>query len=197
MRKFSHFVSMLLLTSAAVLAGSFGGCHSCDGGKSSKDIPPGAIPQPCGTYNCQWINEQNARANRDQLVIYQYEWTADGVHLTDFGRNHIRQMTERLQLATDPVVIEPSSSQTTNDSRQKAVIAEFASLGWQVPAERIAFGHSEAEGLRGAEAAGIANQMQGSRSGQATASSQNSNSSTGGGRSSFGNTSILSTGGSN
>ena len=62
--------------------------------KSCDDIPPGAIPQPNGTYACQWIHAETARADQDNFVIYQYEWSADGTKLTPFGQEHVARIAK-------------------------------------------------------------------------------------------------------
>jgi hypothetical protein len=64
-----------------------GCCH--DEPRGCNNITPGAIPQPNGTYLCQWNHAETARADRDNFVIYQYEWSADGTKLTQFGQEHL------------------------------------------------------------------------------------------------------------
>ena len=64
------------------------GCHTCN------DIAPGAIPQPNGTYACQWVHAEKARADQDKFVIYQYEWSADATKLTPSGQEHVAQIAQ-------------------------------------------------------------------------------------------------------
>ena len=75
------------------------GCHNGPGPGSCNDITPGAIPQPNGTYTCQWIHEEAARANQDNFVIYEYEWDADGMKLTTFGQQHVARSLKGLSSA--------------------------------------------------------------------------------------------------
>ena len=140
-----------LLALFALAAAS--GCHSCN------DITPGAIPQPNGTYACQWIHAQKARADQDKFVIYQYEWAADGVKLTPSGQEHLAKIAQELPQVPFPVVIEPSSEQRVNESRRLAVMEALANCHAKFSPDRVVLGRSEAEGLYGQEAPGIARGM--------------------------------------
>ena len=93
---------------------------------SCNDITPGAIPQPNGTYTCQWIHGETARANQDNFVIYQYEWDADGMRLTPFGQEHLARIAQGLSQVPFPVVIEPSCDPRVNESRRMAVLEALA-----------------------------------------------------------------------
>jgi hypothetical protein len=127
--------------------------------KSCNDITPGAIPQPNGTYACQWIHAQKARADQDKFVIYQYEWSADGTKLTPSGQEHVAQIGCALDQMPCPIVIEASPDNRVNESRRAAVLETLARNGNGVSADRVIFGRSEAEGLYGLEAPGIARSM--------------------------------------
>jgi hypothetical protein len=139
------------------------GCHN--GPESCNDIAPGAIPQPNGTYACQWIHEEKARANQDNYVIYEYEWTADGMKLTPLGQQHLARIAQGICQVPFPVVIEPSSDQGVNESRRMAVLEGLACCHVQIIPDRVIFGRSEAEGLYGQEAPGIERGMFGNSSG--------------------------------
>ncbi|MGO9108435.1 MAG: hypothetical protein ACLP9L_04305 [Thermoguttaceae bacterium] len=147
------FASWLIL-----LALAFSGC--CQSGhKPCEDIPPGAIPQPNGTYDCQWIHAETARADRDNFVIYQYEWSADGTKLTQFGQEHVARIAQGLSQVCFPVVIEPVSDQRLNEIRRLAVLEALANCHVPIVPERVVLARSEAEGLYGDEAAGVAGRM--------------------------------------
>ncbi|MGO8746610.1 MAG: hypothetical protein ACLQNE_11535 [Thermoguttaceae bacterium] len=134
------------------------GCHT-------NDIVPGAIPQPNGTYACQWMHAEMARADQDKFVIYQYEWSADVAKLTPFGQRHVAQIVQRLCQVPCPVVIEPSSDQRVDESRRMAVLEALASHGAPVASDRVILGRPEAEGLYGLEATGVATRMLSNRGG--------------------------------
>jgi hypothetical protein len=148
---------LILLTLAAP-----GCCNT--GHKSCNDIPPGAIPQPNGTYACQWMHEERARAGQDKFVIYQYEWAADGTKLTPFGQEHLAKIAQGLPQVPFPVVIEPSADDRVNESRRLAVLECLANCHVQIMPDRVVFGRSEAEGLYGDEAPGVAARMLSNRS---------------------------------
>ena len=127
--------------------------------KGCNSIPPGAIPQPNGTYLCQWNHAETARANQDNLVIYQYEWTAEGTRLTAFGQEHLARITQKLPQVCFPVVIEPCSDQRLNEIRRLALLEALANCHAQIMPDRVVVGRPEAEGLYGDEAPGVARRM--------------------------------------
>ena len=148
------WIILVLLTVAAV-----SGCHSCN------DIAPGAIPQPNGTYACQWAHAERGRAAQDNFVIYQYEWSADVTKLTPSGQGHVGQMAQALCQVPFPVVIEPSSDRRLDEARRMAVLEALASSGNPVPPERVILARPEAEGMYGQEAPGVARGMFGTQTG--------------------------------
>jgi hypothetical protein len=151
----------MLLTAAIIT-----GC--CSPHKSCNDIVPGAIPQPNGTYACQWAHAETARADQDKFVIYQYEWAADATQLTPYGQQHLAQIAQTLPQVSFPVVIEPSADNRINETRRATILNALASNGSQVIPDRVVFGRSEAEGLYGGEARGIASGMLGTQNEQRT-----------------------------
>jgi hypothetical protein len=144
----------LLLMVVAALPG----CHNGQGCPCN-DITCGAIPQPNGTYACQWMRAEKARAAEDNFVVYQYEWSSNGKKLTPSGREHVAGIAQRLDQMPFPVVIEPSSDDRVNSARKAAVMEVLSNCGAQVSADRVIVGRPEAEGLYGAEAPGIARRM--------------------------------------
>ncbi len=154
-------VLWLILATLAANAG----CHSGPEPGSCNDITPGAIPQPNGTYTCQWIHGEAARANQDNFVISQYEWSADGTRLTQFGQEHLARIAQGLSQVPFPVVIEPSCDQRVDESRRMAVLQSLACCNVQIAPDRVILGRSEAEGLYGQEAPRVAAGMLGNTSG--------------------------------
>jgi uncharacterized membrane protein YgcG len=149
--------------SSILLALAVSGCQS--GHKACEDIPPGAIPQPNGAYLCQWNHAEIARADRDNFVIYQYEWSADGTKLTQFGQEHMKRIAQGLPQVCFPVVIEPSSDQNLNEIHRMAVLEALANCHASIVPERVVLGRSEAEGLYGQEALGVERGMLGNQAG--------------------------------
>ncbi len=130
------------------------GCRTCN------NITPGAIPQPNGTYACQWIHAEKARADQDKFVIYQYEWMSPEVtKLTPSGQGHVAQIAQELCQTPFPVVIEPSSDRRVDEWRRAAILEALAGSGNPVPPDRVILGRPEAEGLYGQEAPGVARGM--------------------------------------
>jgi hypothetical protein len=136
------------------------GCHETSGVWSTDrcaDIPCGAIPQPPGTFSCQWQNAQKFRAEQDKFVIYRYEWFEGGDRLGPDGRRHIEAIAQRLDGVPFPVIVEKSDDNAVNETRRQQVIASLATLGVANPEQRVILGYSEAEGLSGPEAVRIGN----------------------------------------
>jgi hypothetical protein len=122
--------------------------HDC---QCLADIPPGAIAQPLGTFDCQWQVTQAQLAEADDFVIYQYEWT-DGVQPSPFGRDHLQAISERLQFASASVVIERSGDESLDQVRRQVVVDFLASNGYESPDDLVVIGKAAAEGLYGFEA---------------------------------------------
>jgi uncharacterized membrane protein YgcG len=142
----------------AVFAMAVLGC--CQSGqKPCEDIAPGAIPQPAGTYACQWIHAETARATQDHYVIYLYEWSADGTKLTVGGQEHVAAIAQSLPQTCFPVVIERASDPHLDEIHRAAVLESLANCHVAIVPERVVVGRSEAEGLYGDEAAGVARRM--------------------------------------
>ncbi len=129
------------------------------------DITPGAIPQPNGTYACQWMHAEMGRAEQDKFVIYQYEWAADGTKLTPAGQEHLARIVPRLPQVPFPIVIECSSDKRVDETRRLAVLESLANCRVPISPERVVLGHSEAEGMYGQEAPGVARGMLSNSSG--------------------------------
>lgn len=139
------------------------GCHNEP--KRCNDIPPGAIPQPNGTHVCQWNHAETARADQDNFVVYQYEWSADGTKLTQFGQEHLARIAQGLPQVCFPVVIEPVSDQRLNEIRRMAVLEWLANCHVPIAPERVVLARPEAEGLYGQEATAVSSGMLGNQGG--------------------------------
>ena len=157
--KMSRWLAVLFVLAAS------GCCHNDQ--KPCNDITPGAIPQPNGTYLCQWTHAETARADRENFVIYQYEWSADGTKLTPFGQEHLARIAQGLPQVCFPIVIEPASDPRVSETRRMAVLEALANCHVPIAPERVVLGRSEAEGLYGDEAPGIARRMLGNQGGGA------------------------------
>ena len=125
---------------SVLLALAISGCQS--GHKACEDIPPGAIPQPNGTYLCQWNHAEMARADRDNFVIYQYEWSADPTKLTQFGQDHLVRIAQGLPQVCFPVLIERSPDQHLDELRRMAVLEALANCHVPIVPERVVIGRS-------------------------------------------------------
>jgi hypothetical protein len=152
-------IALVPLLVAVVL----GGCHN--GQSPCEDIPPGAIPQPNGTYLCQWTHAQTACADRDRFVIYQYEWSADATKLTQNGQGHVTRIAQTLAQVSYPVVIEVSTDPHLDEMRRMTVLEALANCHAPIVPERVIIGRPDAEGLYGQEAAGVAARAIGNASG--------------------------------
>ncbi len=131
------------------------GCRCTDDflgiGKCGDEVPRGAIPQPIGTYSCQWQQAQMTRAEQDDFAIYEKEWIDQTAQLSDAGRDHLLSLAKRM--ATEPftVVIEPTSDAALNEAR-RAEIMQYLIIR-EVPGaeERVITANPDAEGMLGQE----------------------------------------------
>ena len=121
----------------------------CD---SWANIPRGAIPKPVGEYTCAWQNAQAALAERDDFVIYRYEWVGDTAELGPFGIRHVGDLAFRLQSQPACLIIEPAEDTPLNSERRLVLVARLASQGIPDADSLVIIGDSVAEGLHGLEA---------------------------------------------
>jgi len=140
------------------------GCRNNQPCRSCNDIVPGAIPQPNGTYACQWVHAERARAAQDSFVIYHYEWSADPTKLTPSGQEHLAKIANGLCQKPFPIVIEPSADRRLDELRKATVLETLVNGGCPVNPDRVIFSKPEAEGLYGLEAPAVARRMLSSQS---------------------------------
>jgi uncharacterized membrane protein YgcG len=116
------------------------------------DIPPGAIPQPTGSHTCAWQTTQEALAENDDFVVYQYEWKGESAELGPFGRRHVNGLRPRLASGPCPLVIEPSEDSDIDQQRQATLVALLTAYNVPDADSRVIVGFGQAEGLHGLEA---------------------------------------------
>ena len=126
--------------------------HGILGVDRCADIPPGAIPQPIGTYNCQWQQSQAQRAEQDYFVLYDYEWRAGADQLGPFGARHLDELSKRLESEPFVIVIAKTDNEQLNEQRRGVVIEVLRQRGVADASSRVTIGYPEAEGLYGFEA---------------------------------------------
>jgi uncharacterized membrane protein YgcG len=153
------------LTVAALLGALTGCCQDKCGPANvdrCADIPAGAIPQPNGTYACQWQTAQMERADQDHFVVYEHEWRAGGDALGPFGQRHVEELAARLPAVPNQLTIEPhfdvdrnAMDGELNEARRAAVVAALTAHGVEGAADRVVIGWPRGEGLYGDEAARI------------------------------------------
>jgi len=183
-----HVVTwFLVLPAALVIAGCQSYCKEKNSGwcNPCADIPAGAIPQPAGTHSSQWYATQTALADRDDFVIYQYEWQPDSAQLSPFGQRHMSTLADRLSYEPEQVVIEPSGDSTLDVQRREHLVVLLNQKAVASANDRVLVASPTAEGLHGREAPRLSNGyfFSGSRSSGNSGSGQ---SSLGGGTGGFG-----------
>jgi len=149
---------------------SLAGCASCKPwgwGRHCETIAPGTVPQPAGTYACQWQSAQSALAEQEDFVIYRYEWDGHEVELTRTGQDHLENIGKRLPFAPFSVVVQRSDDPALDESRKEAVVATLEDMGIEDAGERTTIGRAKAEPLYGAEAPVVSQGIIGGRRGGA------------------------------
>ena len=172
-------ISVIALLIVLVIGCKSDGEHGVD---KCSDIPQGAIPQPNGTFACQWQTAQIARANQDMFMIYENEWHLGGKELGPFGQQHVVAMAAHIKGTPFKVAIEPhfdnqrnAPDEELNKARVEFVAKSLALNGVDDAFDRVVLAVPHAEGLYGEEAVRIGAQRL-----------QGSSSNTGNGASSFG-----------
>ena len=144
------------LLAGCISAAFFVGCKHAE---YCKDIPEGAIPQPVGTYVCQWQHAQMDRAEADDFVIYRYEWLRETDQFSPYGGQHMMRLVGRLQHSPESVIIAPSGDIELDQARVRSAIGLLVAEGVSDAHQRVAIGNPTAEGLYGQEAPRTAQQL--------------------------------------
>ena len=108
--------------SLTCLTAGGGCCCTNTGGRNEgskcNDVPPAALPAELGSYQREFIFRQAAKAEADDFVIYQYEWTLDTADLGPYGRRHLATASRRLETdAPFGIMIEASSDAKIDKAR--------------------------------------------------------------------------------
>jgi len=120
------------------------------------DIAPGLIPQPVGAHTCAWQTTQGAIAERDDFVIYQYEWIGETAELSPFGNRHVDELVRRLESQPYQMTIEPSEGNPSLDAHRRMIlIGRLNSYGVVGADARVSIDYAAAEGLIGPEGPGL------------------------------------------
>lgn len=135
------------------------GCRCTDDflgfGKCGDEVPRGAIPQPVGTYSCQWQQAQMTRAEQDDFAIYEKEWIDRTAQLSDAGRDHLTAIARRMTSEPFTVVIEPTSSAALNEARRAEIMQYLIVRDVPGAEERVMTANPDAEGMLGQEAISV------------------------------------------
>jgi hypothetical protein len=109
---------------------------------------PTTCPAVTGTYTRQLFDQQAAKAEADDFVIYKNEWYMGGTQLGPFGSYHITEIVRRLPEVPFPVVIQPQIGDPALDmTRRDVVVRALASAGVPDPDQRVLIAYPQAEGL--------------------------------------------------
>jgi hypothetical protein len=119
-------------------------------GDPNADIPKGAMPAEPGTYLHEVAFREASKAERDDFVIYQYEWVMDAPQLGPFGRKHLATIWKRLESdAPFGILIEASDDPKLDEQRFLAATDLLGKLGLPDPASHVRIGLPGAEALVG------------------------------------------------
>ncbi len=134
---------------AAPGAGRAGcGCGCGWWGHWGELFQPATCPAVTGTYTRQLFDQQAAKAEADDFVIYKNEWYMGGTALGPFGSYHITEIVRRLGEVPFPVVIQPQIGDPALDlTRRDVVVRALASAGVPDADQRVLIAYPQAEGL--------------------------------------------------
>ena len=158
MRMTNWLKSLTATVTAAALTASLG-CKvgpEGAGGHACQDIPRGAIPQPLGTYACQWQTAHMDRAEQDKYVIYEYEWQPGSDQPGPFGEQHLERIASTLEGTPFPVILQKTGNANLDASRRQKVVARLLEREIQGADSRVLIATPEAEAMYGISAPGTA-----------------------------------------
>jgi hypothetical protein len=123
------------------------GC-GCGWGHWRELLQPTTCPAVTGTYTRQLFDQQAAKAEADDFVIYKNEWYMGGMALGPFGSYHITEIVRRLAEVPFPVVIQPQIGDPALDlARRDVVVRALAQAGVPDAEQRVLVAYPQAEGL--------------------------------------------------
>jgi hypothetical protein len=109
---------------------------------------PTTCPAVTGTYTRQLFDQQAAKAEADDFVIYKNEWYMAGTGLGPFGSYHITEIVRRLGEVPFPVVIQPQIGDPALDlARRDVIVRALARAGVPDADQRVIIAYPQAEGL--------------------------------------------------
>ena len=124
------------------------------------DIPPGAIPQPIGTFTNNILNRQVEKGEADAFVIYYNEWLDGERTLGPYGRDHLRRIVARLPGVPFAVIMQPEPDKAVlNGRRHIALVEALTEAGIPEAEKRVLLGRPWGEGLFGEEGENIYPQL--------------------------------------
>ncbi len=124
-------------------------------------VPPGAVPQPNGTFARGWQHAMAAAAAEDDFVVYLHEWTQGGENLGPYGKYHVAEIGKRLPDVPFAVVVQPGPNDALNMMRRQLIVQYLSDHGIADAEQRVVLALPRAEGLLGIEAVTIFQQQRG------------------------------------
>jgi len=121
--------------------------RNCFGYESEFEaVPLGAFVDEA--YRIHVANGQAAR-----MVLYHYDFVGNTAALNTHGQDHLAKIAAMLAHNSFPVIVERTSSNPAlAQARRLAVLNQLGGEGIVIPPERVVVGGPIANGLRGAEA---------------------------------------------
>jgi hypothetical protein len=138
---------LCLLGALAGPAEGRAGC-GCGCGHWRELFQPTTCPAVTGTYTRQLFDQQAAKAEADDFVIYKNEWYMGGTKPGPFGSYHLTEIVRRLAEVPFPVVIQPQVGDPGLDlARRDVVVRSLAQAGVPDADQRVIIAYPQAEGL--------------------------------------------------
>jgi hypothetical protein len=134
--------------------GGGGHCSRLAGrfGDRCADIPPGALPQPLGTFSNEIYNRHAEKGEADHFVIYYNEWLDGEATLGPYGSDHFIRIVARLPEVAYPLILQPEPEKPElNSRRYAALVKALNEAGFADADKRVLVGRSWGEGLFGEE----------------------------------------------
>jgi hypothetical protein len=129
------------------LAAPGAGLAGCGCGHWRELFQPTTCPAVTGTYTRQLFDQQAAKAEADDFVIYKNEWYMGGTHLGPFGSYHITEIVRRLAEVPFPVVIQPQIGDPALDlTRHDVVVRALAQAGVPDAEQRVIIAYRRPRG---------------------------------------------------
>lgn len=145
-----------LIIPASLFALTISGCATTSSCESECAEVPVPNMYPLGAISQTHYDLMQANAEAADFCIPVSEFQPNSTNLTAIGRDHVLELSARMQETPFPVLVEPSSDDQLNTRRRQVVAQVLSDLGNQDAEHRTVISTAYSSGMTGKDALRLA-----------------------------------------